>query len=178
MRRSRVVSAVRWSLSAIAGAVLLLGACSFVWRVGYWVGDTSLKLYPGRIEVSRIAPSLRPGAAPSELVLARIESYQGWQGKFSPVWRDIQTMPNWRNGLVWPNHWSFQMPHLQLSVTLSIFVLSVPLWMPFAAIVAPTVWLWLRARRVRPGRCPRCAYDLTGNMSGTCPECGTAVTSA
>jgi hypothetical protein len=25
------------------------------------------------------------------------------------------------------------------------------------------------------GRCPVCAYDLTGNVSGICPECGTAV---
>ena len=28
-------------------------------------------------------------------------------------------------------------------------------------------------RRERPGRCRRCGYDLTGNASGTCPECGT-----
>ena len=27
------------------------------------------------------------------------------------------------------------------------------------------------------GRCPRCGYDLTGNVSSTCPECGTAVAS-
>ncbi len=23
--------------------------------------------------------------------------------------------------------------------------------------------------------CPKCSYDLTGNISGTCPECGTAI---
>ena len=27
------------------------------------------------------------------------------------------------------------------------------------------------------GRCPRCSYDLTGNVSSTCPECGMAVAS-
>jgi hypothetical protein len=26
-----------------------------------------------------------------------------------------------------------------------------------------------------PGHCVTCGYDLTGNTSGTCPECGTAV---
>lgn len=27
-----------------------------------------------------------------------------------------------------------------------------------------------------PGVCRGCGYDLTGNASGTCPECGTAAT--
>lgn len=26
-----------------------------------------------------------------------------------------------------------------------------------------------------PGHCQNCGYDLTGNVSGVCPECGTAV---
>ena len=29
--------------------------------------------------------------------------------------------------------------------------------------------------RARQGRCLKCGYDLTGNISGVCPECGTAV---
>ncbi len=31
---------------------------------------------------------------------------------------------------------------------------------------------WRRHRRRRRGRCVRCGYDLTGNLSGVCPECG------
>lgn len=34
---------------------------------------------------------------------------------------------------------------------------------------------WKRARRKLHGFCQVCSYDLTGNVSGTCPECGTAV---
>ena len=30
-------------------------------------------------------------------------------------------------------------------------------------------------RRRRRGECGRCGYDLTGNTSGVCPECGTSV---
>ena len=29
-----------------------------------------------------------------------------------------------------------------------------------------------RLRRVLRGRCESCDYDLTGNVSGVCPECG------
>jgi len=32
-----------------------------------------------------------------------------------------------------------------------------------------------RRRRRRQGLCMNCAYDLTGNISGVCPECGTPV---
>lgn len=38
-------------------------------------------------------------------------------------------------------------------------------------------WFLLGAafNRRRAGQCPYCDYDLTGNVSGTCPECGTPV---
>ena len=48
---------------------------------------------------------------------------------------------------------------------------------PFVAAclaVAPALRArrWWRARRAAPGHCQRCGYDLTGNQSGVCPECG------
>lgn len=33
----------------------------------------------------------------------------------------------------------------------------------------------LREAKWRDGRCEACGYDLTGNVSGKCPECGTTV---
>ncbi len=50
-----------------------------------------------------------------------------------------------------------------------------PLWMPFVALISLTAATWYRDRRSPPGFCPMCRYDLTGNTSGTCPECGTEV---
>ena len=37
-------------------------------------------------------------------------------------------------------------------------------------VVAPIVRIWTRP--YPPGHCKRCGYDLTGNVSGRCPECG------
>jgi len=52
-----------------------------------------------------------------------------------------------------------------------------PLWIPFLIVAIPTGVLWRRDRRIPQGHCQECGYSLTGNTSGVCPECGTAVNS-
>ena len=48
-----------------------------------------------------------------------------------------------------------------------------PLWLPTALFSLTTVWLWKSSfRRIPPGYCNECGYDLTGNTSGVCSECG------
>ena len=59
----------------------------------------------------------------------------------------------------------------------------VPFWMLAGALVIPPGYLvcsrMRRSRRLRfrieHGLCLRCDYDLTGNVSGVCPECGAEV---
>jgi len=57
--------------------------------------------------------------------------------------------------------------------------LGIPTWMPPIAFGAiPLISLWglpRRRRRLRQarGQCVTCGYDLTGNLSGVCSECGT-----
>ncbi len=55
----------------------------------------------------------------------------------------------------------------------------IPLY-AFATFFAVPPLLWFaailrRASRTRRNLCPACGYNLTGNTSGVCPECGTAV---
>jgi hypothetical protein len=51
-----------------------------------------------------------------------------------------------------------------ISIPLLILLLAVP----------PTALLWyLDRHRRRPGFCRECGYNLTGNVSGRCSECGT-----
>jgi hypothetical protein len=56
--------------------------------------------------------------------------------------------------------------------------LIVPLWLLFALLAIPTLLLWRCDRRRIPLHCcHKCGYDLTGNVTGRCPECGTPVAS-
>ena len=60
------------------------------------------------------------------------------------------------------------------------YVLRVPGWLVLVAILAYPMTALARGpvrrwRRRRKGRCLRCGYDLTGNVSGACPECGTEI---
>ena len=63
-------------------------------------------------------------------------------------------------------------PIVRLHAKERCFVL--PIWL----LVAATGIRWFvhlrRGRRALPGHCRLCGYDLTGNVTGRCPECGGA----
>jgi len=54
--------------------------------------------------------------------------------------------------------------------------ISAPLWFPpLLFALFPTLMLARRyrgERHVRPEGCCVCGYNMTGNVSGVCPECG------
>jgi len=57
--------------------------------------------------------------------------------------------------------------------------LETPAWLPVLLFSTYPIFSFvhgplLRFRRLRRGLCVKCKYDLEGNTSGTCPECGTA----
>ncbi len=57
------------------------------------------------------------------------------------------------------------------------------IWLPILLFVAIPMWFVIRYAfgplrrkyRRRKGLCEQCTYNLTGNTSGTCPECGSEV---
>jgi hypothetical protein len=69
------------------------------------------------------------------------------------------------------------------SPVLRVWAVSIPHALAAAAFaVPPAAWMVLaarravaRLRRVRRGLCRGCGYNLTANVSGTCPECGERV---
>lgn len=58
-----------------------------------------------------------------------------------------------------------------------LYTARVPLWLPTILFAAYPTTAFIRGplrrhRRRRRGQCIGCGYDLTGNESGVCPECG------
>lgn len=71
-------------------------------------------------------------------------------------------------------------PHPPSIVELEIFVHTLPILLllgscTFVLLVPSLFRLIRRSHRRRNGRCLDCGYSVLGNVSGVCPECGTAI---
>ncbi len=87
-------------------------------------------------------------------------------------WEFVRLAP-FRSGAYWGLNWPSHISDRSFGVAWSS--VRVPLWLPLLTIAIPTAILfWRDRRRIPRGHCRRCGYDLTGNVSGKCPECGTA----
>jgi hypothetical protein len=111
-----------------------------------------------------------------------------------PMWMVDFSLPEAYQGerpsMRWWEHVTYVGYSGSTSDRLRMFVLECPLpwhsvkswWIgvPFGWVLIfmtiPTAFLWyLDRRRFPAGCCQKCGYDLTGNQSGRCPECGTEV---
>ena len=114
------------------------------------------------------------------VALFRYVSYQGGRGHLRlsngmvAIWiatTGKEAFLNTRGWIVRPDNveqmWA---PHLR--IYRRSIMLAVPMWMLLHGAGIPTVLLWWRDRQPLPGCCQFCGYDLTGNVSGVCPECG------
>jgi hypothetical protein len=58
-------------------------------------------------------------------------------------------------------------------------LIKCPIWLPAPLVLLlPCISVYRRfksRRRLTNGSCTTCGYELTGNTSGVCPECGTAI---
>ncbi len=83
----------------------------------------------------------------------------------------------------WQPSWSVRLiGGLALATTIVAYIISsAPLLTAsvFVAVINGLVGRWIIQRqyaelvkRLKHGKCLHCGYDLTGNTSGTCPECG------
>jgi hypothetical protein len=151
-RRSRTRRVLKWV--GTTTCFLLLVACTGTQLVGIEYYTPTKKRYAAIANGAFVFEQVGGG---------------GWYDHRGP-----RILPHW--GLYFPYRWR---PHLFHSVggplTDCDIEFILPLWIPAALAAIPTVLLWWRDRRFPHGFCQACGYDLTGNVSGRCPECGEPV---
>jgi hypothetical protein len=144
-RRSRTRRVLKWVGTMGCALFAVAWIASLFWTVTYIGGGQALWTEPGAVNIRR-----------------RV----GWLTQTS----------GWFLGRTTDARVESWLPRAKPIGTSRRFRLIVPLWIPFVVLAVPTALLWsLDRRRIPPGHCRKCGYNLTGNVSGICPECGTPV---
>ena len=157
MRRTKWRRVGKW-VGTIASSALALAWLVNGWRVLGWYVDR-----PVTADVSVVAGNVVLSYGPQRRVV-------GLGGLYCIRVSDYATPPEWRAALP-------RVRSLPAGPYRGGFEATVPLWTLILLALLPACWLWLLDRRRPPGHCPKCGYDLTGNTSGLCPECGRAARS-
>ncbi len=132
---------------------------SFKWKVE-WKQSTStgvnvLYVGCGMLHFEHYDPN--PGSIPNKTSMLgnfRIAMSRPWVAL--PLFKSHRSSSTWRM-------WLFVFPlHVFLIILLPI-------------VLYPYLLFVKKRHRRKHGLCMKCAYDLTDNESGTCPECGTEI---
>lgn len=154
-KRSRIRRWFKWVGSVLSSVILIWAVMSYWYGIGW--GDFKI-LGSSRVEywtqngvfVYQLYTNYRPNHGILE----------GWR-----VWRISKKYYVWRFGYS-QNAWGYK--------------IRIPLWLPFLLFALPSAYLWWmgwwnnKYYPPQPDHCQKCGYNLTGNTSGTCPECGTS----
>jgi hypothetical protein len=160
---------IRRRLLTLASAVsfLLCAAVFLLWAFGYYVG---IRADIGT-ETFHVTVVSSGGAIKTIIAMMTPDGFwmlgdQGVHYQFvpaeEPIIRSLYTM-----GL-----------HASTSRHTLDILAWMPCWLPITVLFAAhRLFAWLKRPRISDPtpRCPDCHYDLTGNTSGVCPECGAAV---
>ena len=164
------------ALLVLAG--LNLALCAWPYSSDPW----SLQLSPQNVIhlaarrgwIRLVVLSYQPGQRPADVVIDRtllLFGGRNWpRHAYLFGWIDIRTAPislfrfsacPWRSGFsVWFRQW-----------------LLTPILLAYPTITT-CLYYGRRYRRRRRNLCVQCGYNLTGNTSGRCPDCGTNIVTA
>ena len=156
-------------------SVLILGV--WVWSGWYWVriGPTVRfkQSWLGGPGIPNNCERIMVGKGMVTAMWVRWSERAEYARRIQREERRLEEIPVvWVEGLPDRPEFSWRLPSVEDSGGSQLH-LYVPLWVPFMILAIPTALLWWRDRqRIPAGRCQKCGYDLTGNVSGRCPECG------
>jgi hypothetical protein len=173
-RRVFVIAGWVWVVT-----VALLWISSLFFWCCFETSGTMLSIGNGRLQYVREVP-VSDSAKP---ITPGIRKYfigpTGFHFAYSPVWliaNPAPPLPAWY-GLGWPQFFlGHREPTDHYQVSILSDTIEIPMIWPAAPAIAfmAAVFWYHRKRLKKPGHCPTCHYNLTGNTSGICPECGTS----
>ncbi len=141
-KRSRALRILKWTGFAACVMFLLIGTVGFRWGVGYFYEGGQVLVAGGGVLVAH-----QPNV---DTLGLRAFTFSAPK---RPLWQRVR-------GFFW-------VPRIERHAV------WVPLGLPLLLTMTVTVILfWQDRRRIDPGHCQQCGYNLTGNVSGKCPECG------
>ena len=146
-----------WWWVALSGAVVVAGAIpgSFRWvmewtdsRSRYYLYIDHGVLHGNNVQIPGMRWPRRPWCG--SLRFRRSWIYDPW----------VLLPSFWDHG---NGEWDFKLP------------LHFPFFALVAIVVVPILPPVIKRKRRKRGLCVKCEYDLRGNVSGVCPECGTKI---
>lgn len=176
------VMAVAWARSgpSVRRSVEHMSIDAERWRVTLWCAS----VYDGRMKVFRMAQTYSDGAGFESAV--KPPFYQeGWVSHGLDFTFNSEVQPSfWRRA-----GFSFDRQAMTfLGMDQQVWGMTLPLWfgvcitglLPVArGMKLAGAWRRrMKTARAARGLCPACSYDLTGNVSRVCPECGAAVSAS
>ena len=144
---SRLRRWMKWVGLVGCAVIVVAWVVNIRWTIGYSVGKLDFRLGAGRIGYDFGVRPIPIRRSPG----LDIRPFGGGYWRRCHYWVMFHSLRQWG------------------------YSVRLPLWMPLVALAIPTAILWYRDRQPKPGHCQQCGYDLTGNESGVCPECGTEV---
>ena len=159
-RLGRTGRILKWAGLAVSALIVLAWAISIPWD---WLVMKTW-IFPETSTSTSLHCLLGGGS----LSVVSIRVNEIWPTKEfipSPYGPTLSRFPG--KPVVWMPDW-----HVSRLPAGTTWYVDVPLWIPFLVVGLPTAVLCRRDRRIPPGHCQSCGYDLTGNVSGVCPECG------
>ena len=143
---SRIRRLLKWVGVGFVALTVAVGAASFPRGLGYVQQSFDVRVVKGIVYVD----------SPSRLANAG----------YSPGWHAFGDMAFPGPGLI-PSFLRWPTAHSN--------GVEVPLGPVVLILAVATGLLFWTDRRAPKGHCQSCGYNLTGNTSGVCPECGTPI---
>ncbi len=155
-KRLRIRRILKWTGLIACVLIVVAWGVSLRWRVERYESHIHATLLGGQVYVYWFSGQKQATAA----------------GRWRVSWSSTSSFGY---GFRWPYANYEPSPDPPYSIRQPLWQVILPLWLPLLIAAIPTAFLWHRDRRCHPlGHCRKCGYDLRGNESGRCSECGTA----